>query len=53
MKTQLNDTIVLLRGETFHKKEILYALKAAASHSADDVKQEAEIAEELYRRMLK
>jgi|SaaInlStandDraft_2_1057019.scaffolds.fasta_scaffold409839_1 hypothetical protein len=53
LKKRVEDTVVLLREETFHKKEVMFALRAAAVNASLNTEDEKLIAEELYRRLLK
>ena len=51
LKQRVEDTILLLKTETFHKKEIMFALKSAAVPASLNTADEKLIATELYRRM--
>ena len=53
LKKRGEDTAVLLREETLHKKEVMFALRAAAVNASLNTEDEKLIAEELYRRLLK
>jgi hypothetical protein len=53
LKQKIKETLTLLRTETFLKRDILRALRAATTKFADNVTEEKAIAEALYKKMVK
>lgn len=53
LKQKVDDTLTLLRTETFLKRDIIKAIRAATTKFADNTAEEQKIAEEIYERMMK